>query len=303
MYRAIIFYMNEVYLKKSAAGLSIVSNAAIIVLKVIAGVISGSISIISEAIHSFSDLLASILTMFAVSRSSEPADKEHPFGHGKYEDMSGFIEGVLIVIAAFYIIIEAVKKLLTTHHLQIDETLGIWVMAIAVVVNFLVSAYLLFVAKKTNSISIYADAQHLRTDVYSSLGVLAGLVVIKVTNLTILDPVIAICVATIILKTGFAITKETLNNLLDGSLPNEDIEKVENILRNSKKIKGFKDLKTRKLGGDVEIEITLLFDEDISLLNCHDICDEIENSLRTTLKNARIITHAEPVLNKDKNHD
>ena len=109
--------------KKIAAGLSIFSNTTIIILKIIAGIVSGSISIISEAIHSMSDLLASILTFFAVSRSSEPADSDHPFGHGKYEDMAGFIEGILIVLAGIYIICEALKKAIIGYEIELNSLL------------------------------------------------------------------------------------------------------------------------------------------------------------------------------------
>lgn len=181
--------------KKLAAGLSITSNAVIIILKLIAGAISGSISIISEAVHSLSDFLASVLTFFAVMRSSEPADKTHPFGHGRYEDMSGFIEGGLIVFAACYIIYEAAKKLIFGYTMETESFLGIGVMAFAVAANFIVSSYLFFVAKKTGSVSLYADGEHLRTDIWSSLGVLAGLVLIKVTGIILLDPLIALIVA------------------------------------------------------------------------------------------------------------
>src|SRR5574344_863933 len=204
--------------KKIAAGLSITSNAFIILFKLIAGIISGSISIISEAIHSMSDFLASVLTFFAVSRSAEPADKDHPFGHGKYEDMSGFIEGGLIIFAAFYIIYEAGKKLFFGYEMELDSTLGIWVMAFAVFANIIVSSYLFHVAKKTESVSLHADGEHLMTDVISALGVLIGLILIKITGYVILDPIIAILVALIILNAGFSISTNTLNNLLDGSL-------------------------------------------------------------------------------------
>lgn len=122
--------------KKFAAGISITSNAVIIFTKLIAGVMSGSISIISEAIHSLSDFLASVLTFFAVTRSAEPADKEHPFGHGKYEDMSGFIEGGLIIFAGLYIIYEAASKLIFGYHVKAEPTIGIYVMGFAVVANF-----------------------------------------------------------------------------------------------------------------------------------------------------------------------
>ena len=188
--------------KKFAAGLSICSNAVIILLKLIAGILSGSISIISEAVHSLSDFLASVLTFFAVMKSSEPADSKHPFGHGRYEDMSGFIEGGLIIFAALYIFYEAGKKLIFGYTMENESFLGIAVMGFAVLANFFVSSYLFYVAKKTNSISLYADAEHLRTDIWSSLGVLIGLILIKITGIIILDPIIAMIVALFILKTG-----------------------------------------------------------------------------------------------------
>ncbi len=287
--------MKMVFQKKLAAGLSIASNGIIIILKFIAGSISGSISIISEAIHSLSDFLASVLTFFAVMRSSEPADKTHPFGHGKYEDMSGFIEGGLIIFAAFFIIYEAVKKLISGHSLEVETTLGISVMLFAVAANYLVSSYIFHIAKKTNSVSLYADAQHLRTDIYSSLGVLAGLVLIKVTGIYVLDPVIAILVALIILKTGFSISKETLNNLLDGSLPAEDLDRIREIITCYQKCAlSYRSIKGRRVGPDKDIEITLLFPKNMTIENCHNICDEIEDLIQHKLGSSTIIIHAEP---------
>lgn len=280
--------------KKVAAGLSITSNAVIILLKIVAGILSGSISIISEAIHSFSDFLASVLTFFAVSRSSEPADKEHPFGHGKYEDMSGFIEGGLIILAGLYIIYESVKKLIWGYNLEFNSMLGIYVMAFAVIANFIVSSYLFYVAKKADSVSLYADAEHLRTDIFSSLGVLIGLILIKITGIVILDPIIAIIVAIIIIKAGYSISKETLNNLLDGSLPEEDMKKIESILDNNISIKGYKDLKTRKVGQCKDIEITIFFEPNLTIAQCHKICDEIEEEIAKSFTNITIIIHPEP---------
>ena len=280
--------------KKFAAGLSITSNAIIIVTKIIAGMLSGSISIISEAIHSMSDFLASVLTFFAVTRSAEPADKEHPFGHGKYEDMSGFIEGGLIIFAGCFIVFESTKKIIFGYTLQIESMLGIYVMALAVVANFVVSRYLFYVAKKSDSVSLLADAEHLSTDIFSSLRVLIGLVLIKFTGIAALDPIVAIVVAVIILKTGFMISKETLNNLLDGSLPQEDIKKIETILKNNKVIKGFKNIKGRKSGQYKDIELTLLFNPDMKISCAHSICDEIENEIKKELGSVLIIIHAEP---------
>lgn len=286
--------MNLVFEKKLAAGLSITSNTIVFILKIIAGVISGSVSILSEAIHSISDFLASILTFFAVNYSSEPADKEHPFGHGKYEDMSGFIEGGLIIFAGFFIIYEALIKLIKGSNLQTETLLGIYVMAFAIFANFIVSRYLFYIAKKSDSISLYADAQHLSTDIFSSLGVLVGLVLIKLTGFTVIDSFVAIFVAAIILKTGFAISKTTLNNLLDTSLPDNEITTIENILNSNHIIKGYKSIKARKAGQYKEIELTLLFAPDMQICNCHSECDRIENNIKAEFENANIVIHAEP---------
>lgn len=280
--------------KKLVATTSIASNAIIIVLKFIAGFVSGSISIISEAVHSFSDFLASILTFFAVSRSSEPADKEHPFGHGKYEDMSGFIEGLLIVLASVYIVYEASKKLIFGYHAEIESELCIFVMAFAVLANIIVSKYLFFVAKKSNSVSLYADAEHLRTDVFSSLGVLLGLIAIKITGLTILDPIIAIIVAGIIFKAGYTIMKQTLNNLLEGSISKNEMEEITKILDTFQNIKGYKDLKARNIGPMIKMELTVLFDNDMKIYDCHKICDDIEHAITNKIGNISIIIHSEP---------
>ena len=280
--------------KKFAAGLSITSNALIIATKIVAGMVSGSISIISEAIHSLSDFLASVLTFFAVTRSAEPADKNHPFGHGKYEDMSGFIEGGLIIFAGFFIIYEAISKLIKGYTLEADSMLGIYVMSFAVVANFLVSRYLFYVAKKSDSVSLLADAEHLSTDIFSSLGVLVGLVLIKITGIAALDPIIALIVALIILKAGFSISKETLNNLLDGSLPAEDITKIEEILKKNSVIKGYKNIKGRKSGQYKDVELTLLFNPDMKISCAHNVCDQIENEIKSSLGQVNTIIHAEP---------
>ena len=287
--------------KKAAAALSIISNAAIIILKFIAGIISGSISIISEAIHSLSDFLASVLTFFAVMKSSEPADSQHQFGHGRYEDMSGFIEGGLIIFASFYILFEAVKKILAGSSMQTETSFGIIVMAIAVIANFFVSSYLFYVGKKTNSVSLLADGEHLRTDIWSSLGVLIGLVLIKLTGLEILDSLIAIFVALFIFKAGFAISKTTLNNLLDGALPENDIQKIETAVEEMKSegVISYKDLKSRCSGPEKMIEITLIFPKDMTIEHCHNICDKIESKIKAQLGICNISIHAEPQLKSD----
>ncbi len=296
--------MNIECQKKFAAGLSIFSNSAIILLKLIVGIISGSVSIISEAIHSMSDFLASVLTFFSVIKSAEPADKKHPFGHGKYEDMSGFIEGGLIIFASIFIIYEALKKILTNSYSSVDTNLGLYVMGVSVVVNFIVSSILFKVAERSGSISLYADAQHLRTDIFSSLGVFLGLLLIQLTGIYLLDPIIAIIVALIIFKTGFSISKSTMDNLLDCSLPEEDINSIEQIIESYKTqgVLSFKDLKARRLGPQKSIEVTLVFPKDMTILHCHNVCDLIEHSLAQQFGDISASIHLEPEVSIKINH-
>ena len=297
--------------KKLAAGLSITSNIILSVLKIISGVISGSLSIISEAIHSLSDLLASVLTFFSVIKSSKPADTDHPYGHGKYEDMAGFIEGVLIILAAIYIIFEASKKIIFGTDATAENTLGIAVMFIAVVLNTIVSIVLFKVSKETNSISLYADGEHLRTDIYSSLGVLIGLVLIKITGYTVLDPIIALLIALIILRAGYKIFQRAGENLLDHSLPEENIEKIKEIIKQYSDCVTLKkgSIRARQVGPVKDIDIILQFPESTTLCECHRICDEIEKQIQTIYPNCSISIHSEPICYKknckkncDKNH-
>lgn len=282
--------------KKLVAALSITSNVILSVLKIITGILSGSLSIISEAIHSLSDFFASVLTFFSVVKSSKPADSDHPYGHGKYEDMAGFIEGILIVFAAIFIIFEASRKIILGTDMDTENILGISVMLVAVVLNIIVSSLLFKVAKETNSISLYADGEHLRTDVYSSLGVFIGLILIKITGYSILDPIIAILVAVFIFKTGLSISKQAGSNLLDHSIPVESINKIKEIIKTHSESVTLKrnSIRTRQVGPTKDIDMILQFPECTSICECHKICDEIEKQIQKIYPNCSISIHSEP---------
>ena len=286
--------------KKIVAELSITSNIILSVFKIIVGILSGSMSIISEAIHSLSDLFASVLTFFSVMKSSKPADSDHPYGHGKYEDMAGFIEGILIIFAALYIIWEASKKIVFGINMDTESNMGIIVMFAAAILNVFISSLLFKVAKETNSISLYADGEHLRTDVYSSLGVMIGLVLIKITGYSILDPVIAIIVAVVIFRVGYSISKKAGSNLLDHSLPDENINNIKKIIKDCSENVALKrnSIKARQVGPTKDIDFILQFQGDTPICECHKICDEIENKILKLYPNCSISIHAEPICYK-----
>ena len=181
-----------------------------------------------------------------------------------------------------------------------ENSLGIIVMLVAVVLNFIVSSLLFKVAKETNSISLYADGQHLRTDIYSSLGVLAGLILIKITGHAVLDPIIAILVAVIIFKAGYSISKKSTSNLLDHSLPEDNIKDIKRIIKthaNGALLKR-NSIKTRQVGPTKDIDMILQFPENTTICECHKICDEIEKEIQSTYPNCTISIHSEPVCYK-----
>jgi cation diffusion facilitator family transporter len=290
--------LNETQIKekKLAATLSIVSNSFLILLKVFAGIISGSIGIISEAIHSGSDLLASLITYFSVSESSKPADEDHQFGHGKYEDFTSLIEGILIILAAFYIIYEAVQKMFCGKECTINTNVGLVVMFASVVVNILVSAYLFKVAKSTGSAALYADGEHLRTDIYSSMAVFIGLLCVKITGNILFDPIIAVLVAMIIFIAGYKICETAKNSLVDTSLSKEENEKIVEIINANLEngIISLKNLRTRQAGLKKNIEMTLIVEKNMHISTSHKLCDKIEDEIEANLNNTDISIHLEP---------
>lgn len=282
--------------KKFSAAVSVVSNIVLIIIKSAAGILSGSISVLSEALHSLADLSASCLAYFSVSKSSKPADEDHPYGHGKYEDLAGFIEAILIILTAVYILFAAGSKIVNGTYGEIHTTIGISIMLLSVVVNWLVSSYLHKIALKTDSIALKTDAEHLKADIYSSLGIIAGLFAVHITGLNILDPIIAIFVASIILRTGIKLTKQSSNNLLDGALPKEDKAKIDEVLNNFRAhgVIGTKQIRTTKSGSKRLIQMIIYLPSGMTLIEAHDICDKIETKIREKLKNCDIMIHAEP---------
>jgi len=244
--------------KENTARLSVISNLMLVLMKFVVGFAVGSVSIISEAIHSSMDLIAAIIAFFSVRKSSEPPDAAHSFGHGKFEDVSGLVEALLIFIAAALIIYGAAQKLLGAGKVEFEPDLllfGIAVMGISALANWYVSHRLFVVAGQAESIALESDAWHLRTDVYTSLGVFCGLILIKLTGNPVFDPLVALCVAVVIIRAAFDLTKRSFADLIDHSIPAADEERIKTIIaRHADIYAGFHDLKTRRSGPEIFIE-------------------------------------------------
>lgn len=279
--------------KTKFARLSILSNSVLIILKLIVGITTGSVSIISESIHSTMDLAAAIIAFFSVRISDKPADEMHPYGHGKIENVSGVIEGLLIFVASIWIIIEAIKKIIYPEEI-VSIGLGFIVMFISSGVNFLVSKKLYKVAKEEDSIALEADALHLKADVYTSLGVGVGLLLMLITKLSFLDPVVAILVAIFILKEAVELLKVAFAPLMDVKISDEEIEIINGIISKYKSVYcDFHDLRTRRAGPNKYIDLHIVFPEDMAIKSAHDICDEIEEGIEQSLKNTNVMIHIE----------
>ena len=278
-------------LKTRTARLSVLSNSLLIILKVVVGAVTGSVSILSEAIHSSIDLVAAIIAFFAVKVSGNPADDRHPFGHGKVENVSGVIEALLIFVASAWIVYEAIGKFL--HPGETEALgLGVLVMAISAVVNIFVSRRLYKVAKLTDSVALEADALHLKTDVITSAGVAIGLGLIWITGWHVLDPIIALLVAVIIIYESWMLLRKAFFPLLDTALSQSEMKKLTDILEEMNV--HYHDLRTRAAGHQRFVEFHLDVPAQETIGTIHRQCDLIEERLEREFRDVSVIIHPEP---------
>ena len=286
--------------KNSAATVSVASNTVLVVGKLSVGFTIGSVSVISEAIHSGIDLVAALIAWWAVRASSVPADDEHPFGHGKFENLSGAIEALLILVAGVWIVIEAIKKLV--HPTPLGGTaLGVGIMAASAIINFFVSNWLMRVGRATDSVALTADAWHLRTDVYTSLGVMSGLAMVSIArrlaperSFAWIDPVVALFVALFIVRTAIKLTIGAVNDLLDSRLPDEELGSIEKYMRGCSDVLGYHDLRTRKAGGWRFVEIHLELPPDMTVRDSHAIAHSVSLEIQEQLPSTSVMVHVDP---------
>jgi cation diffusion facilitator family transporter len=283
-------------LKSRAAAVSIASNAVLIAFKLTVGIVSGSIAIISEALHSGTDLVAAVIAFYSVRKAAEPPDVLHHYGHEKVENLSGVIEALLIIAAAGVIIYEGVLKII--HGPHIDHIwLGIGVMVISGVANLLVSRLVLYpVARRTESAALEADAAHLMTDVYTSFGVAFGLLLVKITGIELIDPIVAIAVAVLIIRTGYELTVRSTRVLLDQTLPEEELAEIRRVVKEHRGdlIWGYHKLRARQAGSRRHIDLHITVDETLTVGQAHETAEHIAADIRECVPNADVLVHIEP---------
>ena len=293
--------MDQQRKKTAVAALSVFSNSCLVVMKLVVGLLIGSVSVISEAIHSGVDLLAALIALIAVRKSGKPPDAEHPYGHGKVENVSGVIEALLIIVAAGWIIYEAIGRLRHPEPLQ-AVSWGVGVMLLSSVVNILVSRQLFKVGEETDSIALKADAWHLRTDVYTSAGVMVGLGFIWLGGMVWphaalgwIDPVAAIAVALLIIKAAYDLTRDSARDLLDTKLPEAEEAWIRSyIATHSGAVRGVHDLRTRKSGADRFVEFHVLVPSEMSVREAHDETAVLAKGIKERFSGTVVTIHVDP---------
>jgi cation diffusion facilitator family transporter len=287
--------VNPAGTKTRAAALSIASNTALIALKLVAGLVTGSVAILTEAAHSSIDLLASLIAFFSVRKAGDPADAMHPYGHAKMENLAAAIEGMLILVGAGVIIFESIHRLVIGIHVD-SLGFGIAVVGVSAVVNFGVSHYLYRQAEATDSPALAGDAAHLRTDAYTSLGVLVGLTLVQVTGVNELDSITALAVAAAIIAAGVRLVTSSSRILVDEALPQAELDRVRETIaaHEGGEVLGFHALRARRAGSRRYVDMHVQFRTGTTLERAHELAHQLQNEIRSRLRGADVLIHLEP---------
>lgn len=278
--------------KKSVAGWSVVAAVFLTSFKLIVGILTGSLGILSEALHSAMDLVAALITWFTVRISDLPPDENHSYGHGKMENLSALFESLLLVITCVWIFYEASERLSSGQtHMEIS----VWsyvVVITSIVVDYTRSRELKRVAKKYNSHALEADALHFSTDIWSSSVVLIGLILAQF-GFFAADSLAAIMVGIIVLYVTYKLAKRSVDGLLD-RVPDDIYQQVIQIMQAEEKIIFFHDVRVRTSGADYYIDVTIHLNPELSFQDAHAISDELERLIMDQIPRSRVQVHAEP---------
>jgi cation diffusion facilitator family transporter len=281
--------------KPAAAAVSIASNSLLIALKLAAAAITGSVAILSEALHSSIDLIASVIAFVSVRRADEPADVEHPYGHEKLESLAASIEGMLILVGAGVIVYEAVHRLVVGAEVE-SLGVGIAVIAFSAVTNACVATFLSRQARRHDSPALAGDAAHLGTDALTSLGVLAGLILVEVTGEAAIDSAVAIAVAVAIVYAGVRILRRSARVLVDEAPPPEEMDRIEAAITRARppEMVGYHRLRARSAGRHRYIDLHVQFRSGTTLERAHSLAHSLRAAIEAELGNAEVLIHVEP---------
>lgn len=281
--------------KIRATVVAIGSNTTLIVLKVAAGLVTGSIGMLSDAVHSLMDLLASLIAFISVRKADEPADASHRYGHQKLEDLSAGAQALLLLAGATFVAVESVRRLINGGSVD-SIGIGIAVAGGAVVINLIVSTHLERTGRATGSAALQANAADLRTDAIVSVGVLVSLVLVKLTGATWLDPAVGLLVAAAISITGIRILIDAARRLADETLPAAELEAIHDVVNSflGGDVVGVHDLRARHVGSQHEVDLHMQFTDGTSLKRAHFLSHQLQAAIIERLPGTNVLVHLEP---------
>ena len=284
----------EADIASRAAFLSVSSNAALMVLKIAVGLIFGSIAVLGDGIDSAEDLFASGLALFTVRLAQQPADEAHPYGHGKAESLAAMSQAALIAGAAVFIAVAAILRLINGST-ELYVLPSLIVMGIAVVVNLGVGAYSMHAARVSGSVAIAADARHLFTNVVQAFAIVIALVLVGITGNHVFDPIMALLLAAYLAWTAIGIFRDALRELIDTALPQETLSAIETCLAHEGHgVRGFHELRTRKSGREMYIDVHVLVDPALSVSEAHQLVEDVQQHLMELVQGAQVTVHIDP---------
>lgn len=281
-------------LKSFVALLSVVITLSLTLLKLVFGFLSGSVSVLAEGFHSATDMLAAIVAFVSVKKSSAPPDDDHPYGHGKFESISGALEALLILGASLYVIYEAIRSFAEGRHIS-HGFLAISVMCFSALVNWVISSILLSVAKKTDSLALEADGWHLRIDAYTSVGAIVALILVFLTGFRFWDSITALIIAGVMVHAGLKLFTSAWHQLTDASLSPSEIKMIDEMIKtHAGKFVSYHKMRSRRAGSYRYVDLHLVVKGSMSVEEAHKLCEELEGEVKNTLPNTELLIHIEP---------
>lgn len=285
----------EAAAKNSAAYLSILAAAFLILLKTATGFLTGSISVWASLLDSAMDIFASTINLVAVRAASRPADEDHAYGHGKAESLAGLFQSLVIAASGIFLIREAVKRTIRPHDTSY-EFIGMATMLIAIATSVALVRRLRRVARETESPALHSDALHYVTDIYTNASVLLALLIVSLSGWQIADPLISIIIALYILWSALQVARESIDVLMDRRLPLEVDEQIAEIISRfrAEGVLGFHDLRTRRSGSQKFIDLHLEVERDQRLQEAHDVTVRVLRAIEAEIPRARVQIHTDP---------
>ncbi|WP_316675454.1 cation diffusion facilitator family transporter [uncultured Tolumonas sp.] len=280
---------------RKSTWVSVVVNLFLTLGQVIVGVISGSQGLIADGIHSLSDLVADFVVLLANHKSKKEADDDHPYGHYRYENAASLVLGALLLIVGFGMLWSAIHKIQDPASIQQVHIIALWVALFALAAKELLFRYMLAVAKRVRSSMLVANAWHARSDAASSLVVAIGIIG-NLLGYTLLDPIAAFIVGLMVTKMGSSFMWDSLHDLMDRAADSEIEEKIKNTLQSTEGVSGIHDLKTRKMGDLIVVDVHLEIDGNLSVREGHDIAVAARKAVLDNYSVLNVMTHVDPVI-------